>query len=73
MKKEKIIIIFLQETHLSQQEHAKLRKCGYRNAYFSTFKKRPKRGVAILISDVDNFEMINEINNSEGRYVIVRH
>ncbi len=31
LKKEKAQIIFLQETHLSQLEHNKLKKYGYRN------------------------------------------
>ena len=65
-------MMHVQEIYLSKHEHDKLMYCGYGNTYLSAFRKRPKRGVAILISDVVNFEMIKEINNSEGRYVIVK-
>ena len=72
MRKEKTQVIYLQETHLTQQEHNKLRKFGFKNAFFSSFKKGPKRGVAILISNSVNFELIKEINDKEGRYVIAK-
>ena len=55
IKKEKIKVIYLQETYLTQQEHDKLRKFGFKNTFSSSFKKGPKRGVAILISNSVNF------------------
>ena len=58
IKKEKIQVIYLQETHLTQQEHDKLRKFGFKNTFSSSFKTGPKRGVAILISNSVNFELI---------------
>lgn len=72
LRKEKTQVIYLQETHLSYQEHDKLKKFGYKNVFFSSFKKGPKRGVAILISNSINFEVIREINDKEGRFVIVK-
>ena len=72
IRKEKIQVIDLQETHLTEQEHDKLRKFGFKNTLFSSFKKGPKRGVAILISNSVNFELIKEINDKEGRYVIAK-
>lgn len=51
-KKEKTQVIYLQETHLSCQEHQKLKKLGFRNTYYSSFKGASKRGVAILISKI---------------------
>lgn len=72
MRKEKAQVIYLQETHLSQQEHDKLRKFGFKNTFFSSFKKGPKRGVAVLISTSVNFEVIKETGDKEGRYVIVK-
>lgn len=63
---------FLQETHLTQQEHKKFRKFGFKNVFFSSCKKGPKRGVAILISNSISSEVIKEINDKEGRYVIVK-
>lgn len=72
MRKEKNQVIYLQETHLSQQEHVKLKKFGDKNVFFSSFRKGPKRGVTILISNSINFELTKEINDKEGRYVVIK-
>lgn len=72
LKKEKAQIIFLQETHLSQSEHNKLKKYGYRNLYHSSFKGGCRRGVVILISNTTKFELEKECRDKEGRYVIVK-
>lgn len=71
-KKEKIQIIFLQETHLSRQEHEKIKKFGYKNTYYSSFRLSTRRGVATLISNTTKFEMIKEISDREGRYILVK-
>uniref|UniRef100_A0A3Q4GV44 exodeoxyribonuclease III n=1 Tax=Neolamprologus brichardi TaxID=32507 RepID=A0A3Q4GV44_NEOBR len=70
MRKLNANAIYLQETHLSQED--KLKKFGYRNSYYSTSKKSRKREVAILIKNSVNFECSREIRDSEGRYIIVR-
>ena len=36
LKKVKMHIIFLQETHLLRQEHGKLKRFGYKNTYFAS-------------------------------------
>lgn len=72
MRKVKAQIIFLQETHLSKKEHEKLKKFGYRKTYYSTCRQSRKRGVAIMIQNAVNFECLKEINDDEGRYVIVK-
>ena len=72
MRKVKAQIIFLQETHLSKEEHEKLKKFGYRKTYYSTCRQSRKRGVAIMIQNTVNFECLKEINDDEGRYVIVK-
>ncbi len=51
MKKEQAHIVYLQETHLSDKEHEKLRKFGFSNVFFSLYKSGHRRGVAILISN----------------------
>ncbi len=43
-RKEKTQIIYPQETHLSSQEHQKLKKLGFRNTYYRSFKGASKRG-----------------------------
>lgn len=72
IKRENSKVIFLQETHLSQNEHEKLKKFGYRNIFYSTLKTGRKRGAAILIHKSVNFEFIKEIRDSEGRYILVQ-
>lgn len=71
-KKEKMQVIFLQETHLTREEHAKFRRMGYRNSFSSSHGKTHKRGVVILISNTLKFELISEKNDKEGRHVIVK-
>lgn len=72
MKKEKIDIVLWQETHLPPTEHEKLKKLGFRNAFFSSYKNGKKRGVAILISNSLNFECVSEIKDKDGRFVLVK-
>ena len=72
-KEEKTQINFLQETHLSRPEHEKLKKFGYKHTYYSSNTTNTrKRGVAILISNQVNFECQKEINDKEGRFVIIK-
>lgn len=72
IKKENKHVVFLQETHLSPQENEKLKKCGYRKVYYSSHVHSHKRGVAILILNSFTFEIIKEIKDKEGRYIIVK-
>ena len=51
MKREKQHIIFWQETHLCDKEHEKLKLLGFKNTYYSSYKRGRTRGVAILISN----------------------
>lgn len=60
---------FLQETHLSQSEHDKLRREGFKNVFSSSYKGGHRRGVAILISNAINYEHISELQDGEGRFV----
>jgi len=72
IKREKINGSFWQETHLSGAEHEKLKKMGFRNTFFSSCKKGKRRGVAILISNAVKFELISQISDGEGRFVLVK-
>ena len=71
LKKEKKQVFFLQETHMIREEHEKLKRFGYRNSYFSSFKGGRRRGVIILISNSVMFDMEKEIKDKEGRYIMV--
>ncbi len=72
MKKDKVQVIFLQETHMSRKEHEKMKKFGYTNSFFSSCENSQKRGVATLISNNLNFELIMEKSDKQGRYIIIK-
>lgn len=71
LKKEEIDIALLQETHLTQVEHEKLKKWKFKQ-YSSSCSQSAKRGVATLISNKLNFECIQEKKDNEGRYVFLK-
>lgn len=56
LKRDKVQI---QESHLSNNEHAKLHKMGYTEVYFSSHDSGRRRGVAILLCSAVNFEFIS--------------
>lgn len=72
MEREKHDIIFWQETHLSNEEHKKLQKLGFKNTYYSSFQKGNTRGVAILISNRINFRFTSQITDKERCYIVVK-
>ena len=72
VKRDKINIVFWQETHMSGDEHEKLKKLGFRNTFFSSYRNGRKRGVGILISNSTPFEFISEIRDKESRFVLVK-
>lgn len=71
-KKEKADIIFMQETHLSQQEHEKLKRFGFKNTYYNSYEHSHRRGIAILVANKFKFELYKEIKEKDGRYLIVK-
>ena len=72
LKKEKADIIFMQETHLSQQEHEKLKRFGFKNTFYNSYVKSHRRGIAILVANKFKFESFKEIKEKKGRYLIVK-
>ena len=69
LKKERAQIALLQETHMSQSEHAKLKRMGFRHVFSSSDKSGHKRGVATLISNSVNYEHISTTSDDEGRFI----
>ena len=61
----------LQETHLSEKEHLKLKRDWVDQIYSASFKNGRKRGVAILMSKAVYFIHEKTIEDQEGRYVMV--
>lgn len=72
MKKEGVRVILSQETHLTENEHAKLKRNGYNQIFSASYKSGPRRGVAILISGKNSFEKISVRGDKEGRSLMVK-
>lgn len=66
LRKDKVQIAMLQESHLDDSEHAKLNKMGFKSVYFSSHGSGRRRGVAILISSALHYEHIAEHKDKEG-------
>uniref|UniRef100_A0A3P8VFN6 Endonuclease/exonuclease/phosphatase domain-containing protein n=1 Tax=Cynoglossus semilaevis TaxID=244447 RepID=A0A3P8VFN6_CYNSE len=71
LKKEGTHIAFLQETHLSDIEHVKLRRDWVGQVYHSAFNSK-SRGVGILLHKRVPFALEKCITDSEGRCYPVR-
>lgn len=69
LKREKAQFALLQETHMSQAEHLKLKRMGFRHVFSSADGTSHKKGVATLISSAINYEHISEVIDGEGRFV----
>lgn len=71
LKKMQCSIALLQETHLSEIEHRKLKREWVDQVYSSSDGKSKKRGVAILFSRSVYFHCEKVFQDTEGRYVMV--
>lgn len=71
LKKYNCQIAYLQETHLSDSEHDKLKKSWADKVYYSSHQSGRKRGVAILIHRQINFTQLTIHKDPEGRYILV--
>lgn len=72
LRKDRSQIVYLQETHLSKQESEKLKRFGYVNSFYSSFRHGCKRGVIILLPNSVKFECTTEICDKEGRFILVK-
>ena len=71
LKKEKADIALLQETHLTDIEHEKLKREWVGQIYFSSFCSS-RRGVAILEHRNIPFNFEKCVKDVEGRYVLTQ-
>lgn len=69
LRKDKAQIAFLQETHMSEFEHAKLKRQGFKYVFASSHKSAHKRGVATLITNGLTYEHGSEIVDDSGRFI----
>lgn len=72
LKEEKPQISYLQETHLSDQEHDKFKKWGFKNTFYSSYKGGKNGGVIILLPNVTKFETLKELKDKEGRFIVLK-
>lgn len=70
LKKESCQIGFLQETHLSELEHIKLRSSWLGQVFYSSYNSS-SHGLAILIHRSLAFKLDKEIKDKEGCYVLI--
>lgn len=71
LKQHQIDIALLQETHLNDTEHAKLKQGGYNQVFFSSYTSRA-RGVAILINKNVPFQLTSTYGDKGGRWVVIQ-
>lgn len=71
LKKEKAQIAILQETHVNEADHLRLKRKGFKYVFSLSVKSKHKRGVATLISSALNYEHISEIGDDDSRFVRV--
>lgn len=63
--------MYLQETHLNNSEHEKLKGMGFTQIYYSSYHTGHRRGVIILISHKVTFEKKYEHADKEGQFIFV--
>uniref|UniRef100_A0A3Q0RVA3 exodeoxyribonuclease III n=1 Tax=Amphilophus citrinellus TaxID=61819 RepID=A0A3Q0RVA3_AMPCI len=68
---EKIQIALLQEVHLVDKEHSKLKQDWVDQAFYSSFSSN-RRGVAILVHRAVPFVPESYKQDSEGRYILIQ-
>lgn len=64
-------VAMLQETHLSEAEHLKLKRDWVEHVYSSSHGGGRKRGVAILLQRNVFFNCEKVLKDNEGRYIMV--
>lgn len=69
LKSFKCSIALLQETHLNDVEHKKLKREWIDQVFFAGCPRSRKRGVAILFRRNACFELQKEVKDPQGRYI----
>ena len=71
LKKLNCSIGLLQETHLNEVEHKKLRGDWVAQIFYASCSNSRRRGVASLISRSISFAFQREVKDKEGRYILI--
>lgn len=56
---------------INNMEHETVKQLVFRHIYYSSYKQGHARGVAILISNKKTFQLIRQIADKEGLYILV--
>ena len=72
VRREGVGVALLQEMHLSETEHGKLKRNGFNQVFSSSYNTGHRRGVAILVSGKIIFEKLSEISDKQGRHVLIK-
>ena len=70
LKKLSTNIAFIQETHLTDLEHMRLRRDWIGQVFFSSYTSNA-RGVAILINKNVSFKLISVEKDTQGRFLFL--
>jgi len=70
LKRQKVDIAFIQESHLTDSEHLKLCRDWVGNVFYSSFSSKA-RGVALLINKHLNFKLNSVEKDQNGRFLLV--
>lgn len=69
--KEEVGVALLQETHLIEKEHEKLKRYGFKQIFSSSYNTGHRRGITIFIPTRLLFEKLSETKD-KGRYVVIK-
>lgn len=72
LKKLHCSIAMIQETHMTEKEHLKLKREWVDQVFSSSFESSRKRGVAIVLHKSVYFSHIQTTTDKKGRYVMVK-
>jgi len=70
LKRQNVDIAFIQESHLTDTEHLKLRRDWVGNVFYSSYSSKA-RGVALLINKHLNFKLNSVEKDKNGRFLLV--
>ena len=70
LKRKNVDIAFIQESHLTDNEHLKLRRDWVGNVFYSSYSSKV-RGVALLINKHLNFKLNSVEKDKNGRLLLV--
>uniref|UniRef100_A0A3P9BZE4 exodeoxyribonuclease III n=1 Tax=Maylandia zebra TaxID=106582 RepID=A0A3P9BZE4_9CICH len=70
LKKDRVQIALLQETHLTDSEHLKLKRDWVGQIYYSSFTSK-SRGVAILVHKNLPFTLHTIVRDTDGRFILI--